>query len=941
MVNWSLKQFILACLVSFGFSSFGTHLRTAEIIVTRVSCNSLTFKVKLIVYTNTQSATNVAGTLQFGDGTFANIPDTEPTVRPDLGVDLGLSTFEFTHTYASAQDFQISYSTGDRSSEILNMDNPGDAKFTVFVTMTAASIQLCNKYPVLSILPFDNTCPGIIFSHNSGVSDPDGDSLSFEMAIPFKDIANPVDGYRSPAHASFYTNFNQGNEVGNGPPSLVINGETGLITWDAPGQVGDYNIAFKILEWRNSTTPGAPPILLSTTIRDMQITVENCVNQRPMVIIPNDLCVEAGTVIDRKIFGFDPENNKVKIEMVSEIFSLSVSPPTISPTSVEFRNSNPADTVAFHWQTDCLHVRDQSYQIVIKITDAPMFGTALVTVFTWKIKVIAPKPIWKSVDLDLVNRKAILKWEPYSCPNAEAIQIWRKVGHYNYNPGQCDSGLPRYLGYQLIGSVGPTDTVFVDNNSTRGLVDGALYCYRLVAIFASPAGGKSYVSPEQCVGPIITDAPIITHVTVESTDVAVGAIRVSWRSPFDIDAVLFPKPYQYHLYRAYGFDSETNLFKVGEVLADTTFLDSNINTTDSIFNYRIVIYSKPVGLNEFIAVDTSFAASSVRLGASALEDGKVDLQWDAVVPWSNIIEGSPVHYVFRGSVDTEELTLIAKADVTENGFVFSDDTVDPTKYYCYTVMTRGTYGNPLIDTLRNFSQRVCLYPKNDLLPCVPLLEVARTNCDDFLLNPDCQIEFANNLSWMAGNQTGCRLDILGYNIYSSASGLETDFQLLQSGVVGTAFVDQGLSSFARCYRITAIDTKGQESTPSQVFCNDNCPFFELPNVFTPGAIDGCNDTFRAYKGNVGEDVPCSSDPNPKCLPFINTVNFIVYNRWGKEVFSSTTAEGLPSTIEWRGISNGGIELESGMYFYWTEIEFNVVEESKKNMTLKGWVHLLR
>jgi hypothetical protein len=340
-----------------------------------------------------------------------------------------------------------------------------------------------------------------------------------------------------------------------------------------------------------------------------------------------------------------------------------------------------------------------------------------------------------------------------------------------------------------------------------------------VAVFPSPAGGKSYVTSEQCVGPIITDSPVITHVSVEETDHLDGNIRVSWRSPFNIDKTLFPEPYQYHIYRGDGFLSSNNSVKISEVMVDTTFLDEHRNTTDSVYNYQLVVYSKPDGYSNFIAVDTSFTASSARLIANS-GSAKIQLEWSAEVPWSNVIDGSPFHYIYRGSKDDANLAYLGKADITKNGFMWDDETVNPNEYYCYTIMTRGTYGNPEIDTLRNFSQRVCLYPINNLMPCPPIVSIDQTNCDDFLMSSDCDIEFKNSLSWILNDETGCRVDVESYNIYSSMAE-DSDFELIQGGLTNLSYTDIGLPSFARCYKITAIDSQGQESELSEAYCNDN------------------------------------------------------------------------------------------------------------------------
>ena len=119
--------------------------------------------------------------------------------------------------------------------------------------------------------------------------------------------------------------------------------------------------------------------------------------------------------------------------------------------------------------------------------------------------------------------------------------------------------MPPGLGYELVTEVGIKDsnlvpiTSYIDTNGGKGLAPGARYCYRLVAIFPLPKGGESYVSKDTCVGPILADVPIMTHVSVEKTDLATGQIRVRWQRPFEADPGQFPPPYRYALYRAIGF----------------------------------------------------------------------------------------------------------------------------------------------------------------------------------------------------------------------------------------------------------------------------------------------------------------------------------------------------------------------------------------------------
>ena len=113
------------------------------------------------------------------------------------------------------------------------------------------------------------------------------------------------------------------------------------------------------------------------------------------------------------------------------------------------------------------------------------------------------------------------------------VQIWRRVASFDFTPDECETGLPENSGYELIDEVGTTVDNYRDTNGGAGLAYGAMYCYRLIAVFPEPQGGESIVSEEICIEPIDVSAPTITHVTVVTTDENSGSVRVSWRRPFE------------------------------------------------------------------------------------------------------------------------------------------------------------------------------------------------------------------------------------------------------------------------------------------------------------------------------------------------------------------------------------------------------------------------
>ncbi|MEO7990382.1 MAG: gliding motility-associated C-terminal domain-containing protein [Chryseolinea sp.] len=926
-----------ALLLFSAYESSATHLRSIKVEVQQIS--GLTYSITVTAYVDLASTTQFGnGQLRFGDGISITTPKKATTPRPDLGPGIGVTIFQTTHTYVANGTYTISYREGDRSGGIINIFEAFDAKYYTYVTINTNFPA--NHFPTLQDDPVYRACKGQTFTFNASATDGDGDSLSYELTVPEQNENLPVDGYVSPDAPIFYpVNYATANEDGTGPPTFSINDVTGTITWDAPGAIGEYNIAFKIKEWRAG-------VLLSTTICDFQIVVSECQNLRPVLNIPNTICVEAETIVEYNITGSDPENKTVKLEAVSDIFDFDESPATYSPNPSVFSPS--PGTLHFYWKTDCVHAREQFYQVNFKASDKPILGTSLTTFKSWNIKVLAPAPTWISVEPDLVNRYAVLKWNDYTCQNAESIQVWRRVGSYNYSPTKCDAGLPKFYGYELVASLDPSATEYVDTNSDKGLATAAQYCYRLIAFFKMPSGGSSYVSSEFCMEPIFSDAPVITHVSVDTTNSKAGAIRVSWRSPFKISATQYPRPYKYEIYRADSLTSDAPLLKVGLVTNDTTFLNESINTEKLAYHYQIVIYAIPKDSTEYFPIDTSAIASSVWL-TSTPGPKKIELNWNAATPWTNVVQSKPRHLIFRGPVGGEErnMTLIDSVDVSVNGFTYTDEgqfnnqPLKDDEAFSYKVETRGTYGNPNIKLLLNYSQRVNAYPENNLLPCRPVITVDPADCEAFYGQGVCEnYHLSNTVHWRPTLDPGCRIDIAGYRLY--AANTESDeFKLIATDLTDTIFTESDLLAFARCYRVEAVDGMGHVSELSDAACNDNCLYYELPNVFTPND-DGCNDLLSAFDPNASSNGnTCISLITNRCPSFAEHVKFSVYDRWGKKIYTYSSGNGKSIYIDWDGHDDKGNALESAIYYYTVEVSYAALNPSKKKQRLKGWIQLIR
>ncbi|MBC6426385.1 MAG: gliding motility-associated C-terminal domain-containing protein [Ekhidna sp.] len=914
-----------------------THIRAGEIIARQVSGNEYVFT--FIGYRDVEGILFQNGIFDFGDGTTFggdNADEMIPWVR--FAPEDGVERWEFTlpHTYPAAANYIVSYTEENRNEDIQNIPGSVNTAFHV-ETLVIIDALFPNSSPFFTVPPIDQGVVGAIFEHNPGAFDPDDDSLSYSLVTPQQANRLDVGGYLQLNDAGFYEDFGTGNSTGSGPPEVFIDPVTGTLTWDAPGgatipdmQNREWNVAIRVQEWRKI---GEQFIPLGYVVRDMQIIIWDFENEPPELEVPEDTCVIAGEIITGIAAATDPDGDLVKVEAFGGPFQF---PPkaTFSPDPAVFQ-ATPA-SVAFEWQTVCGFVRESPYQVEFKATDKPTVpgfsnSPGQSNFETWRITIVGPAP--QGLTVDAISGSMELSWDTYECSNAQSMEIWRRVGEFGIDPN-CNAGIPANSGYELIQTQDISDINFVDDNNGIGLAPGSKYCYRLVATFPQPLGGLSISSEEVC-EILLIDLPVITNVDIVSTDEANGRIRVNWTPPYEIDAIAFPPNYTYEILRAEGQGPGGDFTSLATT-GDTTFLDSGIDTERLAYSYRITLRD---GLNNLVG--TSQQASSVRLNPNPQFES-IRLSWEANVPWSNTLQNFPYHYIYRDNFLTnfiDSLALIDSVDVTLNGFSYLDDGVgdeeklDQNIEYCYSIATQGSYDNKLLpEPLLNRSQIICTRPDDRTPPCVPA-SVSFTSDSNF----DCEAQFVcesnvvsleNVIEWNADGASECDDDIQFYRVYFSESTDSTTFQILEE-TTSLGFTHRNLTSLAFCYYVTAVDRSGNESQISEIICNDNCPQYILPNVFTPNN-DGFNDTFRPLESN------------DQCPRFVDSVVLTVVNRAGREVFSIDTND--PETtidVEWDGRTNRGSASPAGVYYYSAEVTFKVLNSQESMQVIKGWVQLIR
>ena len=138
----------------------------------------------------------------------------------------------------------------------------------------------------------------------------------------------------------------------------------------------------------------------------------------------------------------------------------------------------------------------------------------------------------------------------------------------------------------------------------------------------------------------------------------------------------------------------------------------------------------------------------------------------------------------------------------------------------------------------------------------------------------------------------------------------------------TVFVHNRAGNVAGCYKVTLVDSSGNESPVTDSICNDNCALIEFPNLISPNG-DAFNEFFRPTCANVS---------------VINNAHLAIYNRWGVKVYDADR-EGF---YQWNAKDIASkTNLPTGTYYYRADVEFIRLDPETVKQTFKGWIEVVR
>lgn len=183
--------------------------------------------------------------------------------------------------------YNLTYQRCCRNNSILNLVSPGDVGSTYMAHIPENTLAAVNSSPRYNNFPPIFLCANVPLVFDHSASDPDGDSLYYELCDPFTGLtpACPILGPQAVGTGGgacaiiadpppypfvpWLSSYNAAYPM-SASPALTIDPHTGLMT-GTPDMIGQWVVGVCVSEYRNG-------VLLDVNKRDFQFNVVNCPN---------------------------------------------------------------------------------------------------------------------------------------------------------------------------------------------------------------------------------------------------------------------------------------------------------------------------------------------------------------------------------------------------------------------------------------------------------------------------------------------------------------------------------------------------------------------------------------------------------------------------------------------------------------------------------------
>lgn len=319
-------HFLLPLFILCFSTAYATHQKGGYITYTHQE--GKTYTIILTSYASGESPVVFGnGVLDFGDGSSLEINtlDESQVKSTSISESVIKHEVEVEHTFPSNGTYVISYTEGNREGGTRNLEGSVNLPFYVesylvvddLVQNTAAKLQ---SDPLF--IAYQNQT----YHFNANAFDPDGDSLSFHLAIPKINKGEIAPGF------TFPNNLPSDGSGTDKNTSFSLNPKTGTMIWGYPVLTGSYVIAFEVREWR---TINGESVQVGSVFYDILVEVEEPTDLVQLIFPVGDqeVLLETGTPWETTIRAVAKDPNETVILQLSGDF-LDQSPEIIPSDSV-------------------------------------------------------------------------------------------------------------------------------------------------------------------------------------------------------------------------------------------------------------------------------------------------------------------------------------------------------------------------------------------------------------------------------------------------------------------------------------------------------------------------------------------------------------------------------------------------------------------------------
>lgn len=283
-----------------------------------------------------------------------------------------------------------------RNNTVTNLSQPDQTPMLFYHDVADPALQ--NSSPVFNSPPLPFTCVGQFFRFNFNATDPDGDSLVYELSDPMaggytsNQDPNPFSAFNSlggqnltcpsaPYTAAYWASgFSLNNICGSNTP-MVINRQTGLVE-GIPDFAGLFAMAVNVFEYRNG-------VLIGLIRREIEFTVINCIGNNPPNLSASirdaDYEIYETDTLCFTISATDPDGDSIYMYHYGEVFPQSPAAGLTAPFAISHDTVGTANvSTDFCWYTTCGQARDSVYRLQYEITDngcpMPLLAVGKITI---------------------------------------------------------------------------------------------------------------------------------------------------------------------------------------------------------------------------------------------------------------------------------------------------------------------------------------------------------------------------------------------------------------------------------------------------------------------------------------------------------------------------------------------------------------------------------